>query len=114
MAEALGISLEDVRGLTEDADPAARMEAVASVLGFRLRVDLYVDPRRVVAPTLERLAADLARILGVDLAHHDGSSSPYGYVLVKPDGRRFATDEIADESDELHLDEDPDFMRPLT
>jgi hypothetical protein len=52
------------------------------------------------------LAVRLARETGIDVAHHDGTQSPYGYVLVKPDGRRFAADEIVEEPDEgLVLDE---------
>jgi hypothetical protein len=105
VAGALGLPVEQVLGLTEDADPAVRLEAHAFVSGFQVMADLYIDPQRAPVPALESLAVVLARALGEDVAHHDGSSNPYGYVLVRQDGSRFAADEITDESDGLHLDE---------
>jgi hypothetical protein len=59
----------------------------------------------------ESLALILARRLGEDVAHHDGSVNPYGYVLVRPNGDRFEVNELADESDGLHLDETAECMR---
>lgn len=113
VAGALGVPIEQVRGLNEDADPAVRMEALAFVMGFQVAVELYIDPVRAPVPPIESFALELARRLGEDVAHHDGSLSPYGYVLVRPNGNRFAVDEIVDESDGLHLDESDGCLRQL-
>lgn len=105
IAGALGVSLDQVCGLTEDVDPAVRLDAHAFALGFQVAVELYIDPKRAQVPSVESLAPVLARRLGVDVAHHDGSMNPYGYVLVRANGDRFAVDELIEESDGLCLDE---------
>src|SRR5688572_1111462 len=113
VAAAFGVPLDQVRGLTEDADPAIRLEAFAFVMGFQASVEFYIDPLRAPLLPVESLAVVLARRLGEDVAHHDGSINPYSYVLVHPNGNRFAADEIADESDGLCLDEREVCLRPL-
>lgn len=113
IAAAFGVAVDQVRGLMEDADPAIRLEAVAFVMGFQAAFELYIDPLRAPLLPVESLAVVLARRLGGDVAHHDGSVNPYGYVLVRPDGNRFAADEIVDESDGLCLDEREGCLRQL-
>jgi hypothetical protein len=113
VAGAFGIPVEQVRSLSEDADPAIRLQAIAFVMGFQAAVEFYVDPLRAPLLPAESLAVILARRLGGDVAHHDGSVNPYSYVLVRPNGCRFAADEIAGESDGLRLDEDEGCLRPL-
>ncbi len=110
IAHALDLPLEQVRGLTERADPAVRLEATAFALGFRSAVDLFIDPLRTTVPPRAALALALARGLGVDVAHHDGSADPFGYIVVRPTGERFAATEIDDDSDGLHLDEAPESL----
>ncbi len=114
VAAALDLPIEQVRGLIEDADPAVRLEALASVIGFRLRIEFYIDPKRVIVPTVKALARELARQMGEDVAHHDGSMNPYAYVLVRPSGERFLVEEQPDgDADGLLLDESSARMRPL-
>ncbi len=113
VAGAFGVPLDQVRGLTEDADPAIRLDAVAFVRGFQTAVEFYIDTMRVAFLPVESLALVLARQLGEDVAHHDGSINPYSYILVRPNGNRFAANEIADESDGLWLDEREGCLRPL-
>lgn len=113
VAGTLGVPVEQVRGLTEDADPAVRLDAHAFISGFQVMVDLYIDPQRAAIPPLELFAAGVADRLNEDVAHHDGSLNPYGYVLARPDGSRFAAEEIADESPGLFLDEEAGRLREL-
>ena len=113
VAGALGVPVEQVRGLTEDADPAVRLDAQAFVSGFQVVVDLYIDARRAQVLPLKLLAVVLARGLNEDVAHHDESVNPYGYVLVRANGSRFAADEIIGERAGLHLDEEPGRLREL-
>ncbi len=115
VAGALGLPMAEVRGLMEEADPAVRLQALASVMGFRLRVELYIDSKRARVPAVEALAGELARRLSEDVAHHDGSNNPYTYVLVRPSGERFLVEESVDDSeaDGLLLDEDPGRMQPI-
>ena len=116
VAGALGLPMAEVRGLLEEADPAVRLEALASVMGFRLRVELYIDPKRARVPAEEMLAVELARRLLEDVAHHDGSKNPYTYVLVRPSGERFLVEESVDggDADGLLLDEGPGRMRTIS
>ena len=108
IAGALDLAIEEVRGLLEDADPAVRVEAMVSVMGFRLRVELYIDPKRARVPPVAVLAGELAGRLLEDVAYHDGSRNPYSYVLVRPTGERLAVSEVvSDEADGLVLDEEP-------
>jgi hypothetical protein len=113
VAAAFSVPVDQVRGLMEDADPAIRLEAFAFVMGFQAVVELYIDPLRAPLIPIESLAVVLARRLSEDVAHHDGSANPYRYVLVRPNGNRFAADEIAGESDGLCLDESEGCLRPL-
>ncbi|MEO8161484.1 MAG: hypothetical protein ABI588_08695 [Arenimonas sp.] len=116
VAGALAVPVEQVRGLEEPFDPAVRIVGKAMVMGFRLSIDLYIDPLRAKVPRLDVLAVELARRLGVDIAHHDGSISPYSYVLVRPNGERLALDEDPDadpSADGLMLDETTGSLRPL-
>jgi hypothetical protein len=105
VASALGLPADEVRGLSDEVDPTVRLEAHLSVMGFQLRIDLWVDPKRGGKLSLPELAAKLARQLDVDFAYHDGSAIPVAYVVVRPGGQRYAAVERDDDSDGLSLDE---------
>jgi hypothetical protein len=113
VARALDIPFDQVRDLNDEVDPAVRLEAHEFASGFQVLLDLYIDPRRAQVLPLEVLAIILARGLGKDVAHHDGSVDPYAYVLVRPDGGRFAADDCGDEIEGLRLDEAMGRLREL-
>ena len=113
MTGALGVPVEEVRGLAEEGDPAVRLDAQAFVSGFQVVVDLYIDPRRAQVLPLKLLAVVLARRLNEDVVHQDEPLNPYGYVLVRVNGSRFAADEVVGERAGLQLDEDPGRLREL-
>lgn len=57
----VGVDIEQVRGLMEDADPAIRLDARAFVKGFQAAVELYIDPKsRVWAISITLLALALS------------------------------------------------------
>jgi hypothetical protein len=113
VAAVLGLALHEVRALGDDADPAVRCELRRWPRGFALQLDLFVDTGRVPLPPREVLAARLAGTVGSDVAHHDGSGNPYGYVLARPDGRRFSVEEMDDKEAWLILDERDGRMKEL-
>jgi len=86
IASAFGLPLAEVRGLTDAADPALRLEALDPALGFGPRLAVYGDPARLHIPPLERLAPELTRRLGVEIAHLPSHSTLDAPGL--PDDRR--------------------------
>ncbi len=106
IAAALGLPPDEVRALTGDGEPAVRCEVRRWPRGFALQLDLFIDAARVPVPPCAAFAVRLAAALGSDVAHHDGSGNPYGYVLARPDGRRFGVEEIDARDAWLILDED--------
>lgn len=109
VADSLGLSKTDIVLGDADADPVVFVEVTPEGGEFPTRVIAFVDAARTPAFTGKpRLLADLARRLGASVLYDDGgSTSPYRWVRVDPDGRRYEVFEDTT-SDDLRLDPSED------
>jgi hypothetical protein len=116
IAEAFSLAPTEVVPVDRSTDRAAiAVERHLCDGGFRSEVTIYVDPRRVKPPADDlELAIRLARVFGQPAAAgRPQSRDPYAWVLVLPDGRRFAAAEEPSSASGLVLDERPEALEPL-
>jgi hypothetical protein len=126
ISSALGVELGSVRQLDDsDADGASVLVESYDVgqRGFLLRLNLYVDPGKIIEPSSD---VGLARLLSRELSQDVIAPFPlvgdevtdansYLWILVRPDGRAYKVAQVpGDDDDGIVIDESAERLEPWT